>query len=69
MTLTLARCSLCIREVPPGTPLGPALKYRDYWYAWFLDDPESELVWRTIEPAASSLRTSNVTLISRTPVS
>jgi hypothetical protein len=41
----------------------------DDTYAWFLDDPESELVWRTIERPASSTRLANVTPISRTPAS
>lgn len=36
-------------------------------YAWFLDDPDSELVWRTIEPPASPVRLATVTPISRPP--
>ncbi|MCJ1688154.1 BsuBI/PstI family type II restriction endonuclease [Rathayibacter sp. VKM Ac-2927] len=37
-------------------------------YAWFLDDPDSELVWRSIEPPATPARLATVTPISRPPV-
>lgn len=36
-------------------------------YAWFLDDPDSELAWRTIEPPATPTRLATVTPISRPP--
>jgi hypothetical protein len=36
-------------------------------YAWFLDDPDSELVWRTIRPTAAPARLATVTPISRPP--
>ncbi|WP_370531961.1 BsuBI/PstI family type II restriction endonuclease [Clavibacter sp. VKM Ac-2872] len=37
-------------------------------YAWFLDDPGSELVWRTIEQPPTPAHLAALTLISRPPV-